>query len=125
MTTKQVENLRGVSLDWAVAHALGETITIERSKSGKPLLIDSRNRHYTPSRTWAQGGLIIEHQRLGLWAFDLDEDGAPNPGWYAETFHGETALGDTPLIAAMRCVVSSLVGECVDIPDDLFVRSQD
>ena len=66
---------------------------------------------------WAQGGPIIERERI-----DLNYD----PGekmWTAHWF-GEAEYtvywGLTPLIAAMRCFVASKLGDEVDVPDELL-----
>ena len=91
----QVPELTGSALDWAVAKCEG---------------IDLTNGCYQPSTDWSQGGPIIERERIQItpgyphdehkWVaikydhiFDKDRD----------AFQG----GDTPLIAAMRCYVTS------------------
>ena len=92
----QVSELTGSALDWAVAKC---------ESNGQAMLAP-----YQPSTNWAQGGPIIERERLQItpgyphdvykWVaikydhiFDKDRD----------AFQG----GDTPLIAAMRCYVTS------------------
>ena len=92
----QVSELTGSALDWAVAKC---------ESNGQAMLAP-----YQPSTNWAQGGPIIERERIQItpgyphdeykWVaikydhiFDKDRD----------AFQG----GDTPLIAAMRCYVTS------------------
>lgn len=100
----QVSELTGSALDWAVAKCEGVII-------GDALDVGFiREGGYTPSTNWAQGGPIIERERIQItpgyphdeykWVaikydhiFDKDRD----------AFQG----GDTPLIAAMRCYVTS------------------
>ena len=78
---------------------------------------------YTPSTDWAQGGPIIEREKICT----STEHGDP---WRARlsraalTFDGRAysyhhAEGPTPLIAAMRCYVASTLGDEVEIPSEL------
>ena len=67
---------------------------------------------YNPSTNWAQGGPIIERERIELWG-DGDE------GWIAYDNLNPKQKGPTPLIAAMRCYVASKLGEEVEVPDEI------
>jgi hypothetical protein len=111
----QTKELTGAALDWAVAQCeedrLGVSYLTPRAKAG----LDS------PSTDWAQGGPIIERERISV-------DTAPlHDGWIAVTSVGCYALpngrhyadGSTPLIAAMRCYVASKLGDEVDVPHEL------
>lgn len=118
MKTKTSE-LTGAALDWAVGTAL---------KLPKPYWNDGRCAAY--STDWAQGGPIIEREKIRLdtndhpdlwpwvanklirWEKREDEEMGDWPV-YAE------GVGDTPLIAAMRCFVASVLGDEVDIPEEL------
>jgi len=130
--------LTGAALDWAVACAKGMSFpslkfceypddhpwvlfpdgTI-RSAWEIPSNAMSRQYDYTywsPSADWAQGGLIIERERISIryWA---------NTALiHAYMPHGnaEWGEGSTPLIAAMRCFVASKLGDEVDIPKELM-----
>jgi hypothetical protein len=95
--------LTGAALDWAVSKALGEY---------KPVAVPQY------STDWAQGGPIIEREKIRLtYAYGLQE-------WEAfKTMESNTMfdfdeLGPTPLIAAMRCYVASKLGDEVEIPED-------
>ena len=63
------------------------------------------------STNWSQGGPIIEREgitlRCGLhgWDAELEEFDA-------------ISHGPTPLIAAMRCYVCSIMGDVVEIPEE-------
>ena len=67
---------------------------------------------YAPSIDWAQGGLIIEREKI---AIDWDHD-----CWNASTdSHPAYYSAETPLVAAMRCYVASKLGDEVDVPEEL------
>lgn len=85
---------------------------------------------YKPSTIWAQGGPIIEREKIGVWwAHHVvdDEGNAYGNHWYAETGLTDDSAderhvcmtGETPLIAAMRCYVASKLGDEVEVPDEL------
>lgn len=76
---------------------------------------------YSPSTDWSQGGPIIEREGIAIH---------PSPTWTAR--YGLTVLahhggfrghfqctGPTPLIAAMRCFVTSKLGDEVEVPEEL------
>jgi hypothetical protein len=83
-----------------------------------------------PSTDWAQGGPIIEREKIGVWwaTHYVDEDGVEYGNhWYAEvgctdenadSRYCGVADGPTPLIAAMRCYVASKLGDEVEVPDE-------
>jgi hypothetical protein len=67
---------------------------------------------FEPSENWAQGGPIIERERITL----LYQYG---DGYDAYRHTGHKQRGPTPLIAAMRCYVASKLGDDVAIPEEL------
>ena len=68
-----------------------------------------------PQANWAQGGPIIERERITIDPFD------DFPNWCATIpGHQYRVYGHTPLIAAMRCYVASKLGDEVDIPKELL-----
>lgn len=119
----KTSELTGDALDWAVAKCEGIELI---DGCYNRLLVDGRMSigqsmlsPYKPSTNWAQGGWIVEREKIGFWAYTLDEEGNENPGWYAETFEGYCQTGTTPLIAAMRCYVASKLGDEVEVPEGL------
>lgn len=69
------------------------------------------------STAWAQGGPIIEREKITI-------DYRDTFGWWAAYVNGGTeeevgCSGPTPLIAAMRCYVASKLGDEVEIPKEL------
>ena len=101
----KTSELTGAALDWAVAQCKGFPV-----RNG----FDDNCPEY--STDWAQGGPIIEREKIGI---DCDDQGV----WFASyNLSAETAWGSTslmPLIAAMRCYVASKLGDDVEIPEEL------
>ena len=99
----KTSELTGAALDWAVVKADGvEDIDF----------VWPRLRNYSPSTDWAQGGPIIEREKI-------DVDYWPDGGYWQATSDTYDSFGPTPLIAAMRCFVASRLGDEVDIPEEL------
>ena len=116
--------LTNLALEWAVAKceypdlAWGSNIGIHHASHQIviPHLPEPRC-YWNPSSDWAQGGPIIERERLNLRASGAGD-------WVASTHdvsHPDRVVqyGPTPLIAAMRCYVASKLGDEVDIPEEL------
>lgn len=122
----KTSELTGAALDWAVAKCEGATnlrhdtvATWWVDLNGEPRALSSGwspRQSWHPSTDWAQGGPIIEREGISVarrgkhsfspWGavlheFEFDEEGS------------------TPLIAAMRCYVSSKMGDEVEIPEEL------
>jgi hypothetical protein len=110
----KTSELSGIQLDWAVAKAEGllddcNTWLHEAS------LQDVAEGSYHPSENWELVGVIIEREGIcvvvGMTIYD----------WQA--YIGEETdkiSGDTPLIAAARCYVTSKLGEEINIPEELI-----
>jgi hypothetical protein len=106
----KTNKLSGAALDWAVAWA--ENITIKHF-SGVFYLLDGDE--WNPTRNWARGGPIIERECI-----DLQYQGGDVDVWAADIFGADCSVyGDTLLIAAMRCYVTSKLGDEIDLPEDL------
>lgn len=81
---------------------------------------------WAPSENWADAGPIIEREKIELRYYDYDM----NPYWGAMILRRDGcpasgAIGATPLIAAMRCYVSSRYGELVPVPEDVLEVESD
>lgn len=108
-----------LQLDWAVARAEGFDAQLYEKK--RIALIDKNKntflREYSPSTNWAQGGPIIEREKLGVHPV---YQGYEVIYWSAVREYGESRRnGPTPLIAAMRCYVASKLGTEVEVPDEI------
>jgi len=95
----KTSELSGLALDLMVAKCEG----IETSEYH-----EFNNEPYMPSVDWAQGGPIIQRERIRL---------DPRGLWCAAHDSCEWAYydGSTPLIAAMRCYVASKLGEELEV----------
>ena len=119
----KTSELIGPALDWAVAkcewagrparpYFINGTIQITNWIPGKI---------FSPSTDWSQGGPIIEREINTLIRC---KDGCNKPVYFEARagFDEEsvTQYGPTPLIATMRCYVASLLGNEVEVPEQLL-----
>jgi hypothetical protein len=118
------QDLIGTALDWAVAKCEGY---VEQGVYGTPEFRGSEvylcycgavlNSCYSPTTDWAQGGPIIERERISIRQWTnvpivhayMPHDDAP---WASD--------GTSPLIAAMRAYVASKLGDEVEVPKELM-----
>ena len=121
----KTQDLTGAALDWAVAKCEGWDAPIFRNRTwAVPLYVATNGtglHTYAPSTDWAQGGPIIEREKIDCVADPNGKD-----VWmgrlYATQLSGEKvirAYGPTPLIAAMRALVWCKLGDEIDIPEGL------
>ena len=121
----KTKDLTGAQLDWMVAKA-DENLYPKgdvRLLDGKVFTIEPGNYEqsdrwqlYDPSTSWAQGGPILDRERITIRQWTnmssihayMPHDGAP---WGA---------GPTALIAAMRCFCRSKLGDEVEVPEELL-----
>jgi len=116
----KTENLTGIALDWAVAQCEGV--------EGYAARLPHNEGYYNYSTNWGQGGTIIEREKIDTLAGNPlyfpsgNEKGESyEPLWLATMAKTGTRRfhGTTPLTAAMRCYVSSKLGEEVEIPEEI------
>ena len=130
-----VASLDGKALDYAVAiveggHSLEfDDITWAFTLDGKTRVLSQGWGliGYQPSIEWAQGGPIIERERIkiasnlgGSWHGQIRHENE-HPAIPYKVLTGWTNKhGPTPLVAAMRCYVASKLGGSVKIPKGLI-----
>ena len=122
MKTINVSQAEGPALDWLVAkanndlHPVGNVRVLDEkvfSIEAGDYERSDRWQQYNPSTDWSQGGPIIERENIALYPHG---DGT----YEAEVFlNPKRGAGPTPLIAAMRCFVTSKLGESVAVPEEL------
>ena len=107
----KTSELSGVQLDWTVAKCEGYA----EGPCGSFWTTEDEPEDFKPSTDWAQGGPIIERERIELVAVELGEE------WIARDYWKEfdEQSGPTPLVAAMRCYVASKLGDEVEIPKEM------
>jgi hypothetical protein len=116
----KTSELQGAALDWAVAKCEGKDNDCE-VHAGNVLYgrATSGFIQYRPSTDWAQGGPIIERERVGVEPWGTDKT------WLAQNYNEagrilQRQYGPTPLIAAMRCYVASKRGAEIELPIELI-----
>lgn len=114
----KVSELTGAALDWAVC-------LIENPQAceyGVADWIEQRRRTvkdgeylYRWHQSWMQAGPIIEREEIGIFKYSSGSE------WTARTtdYPPKYVKGPTPLIAAMRCFVSSRLGDEIEVPEEL------
>lgn len=123
-------SLIGPALDWAVAKALGIRTYIgryEHTLTG-PCILDADlvdmqtdgEQELKHSRSWAQGGPIIERIKGLEFKHWLESPPESRCEAHIHNYDGDwVEFGPTPLIAMMRCYVASKLGDTVQIPKGL------
>jgi hypothetical protein len=112
----KTSELSGAALDWAVAKCEG----LEMEGYYGPFEGGWDLSDYPYSTDWAHGGPIIEREFITIdqkersicACIDAPDGHECNDIW---------ANGPTPLIAAMRCYVASVLGNEVELPEELEV----
>ena len=119
----RVSELTGQALNWAVARCEGGV--------GKNQLLGA---WYAPSTDWSQGGSIIERERIAVTCTPDAWCAYAHDGLQDVVMHGVHAgkaynwkhkqNAETPLVAAMRCYVTSKLGDEVEIPAELLTQGE-
>ena len=121
----KVSEATPIQLDWLVAKCAPSkfgppTYRLWQHDKGAWIYLNAsmeqQGIHFRPSIEWAQGGPIVEKELINL----ITTAGYP---WRATMYMGGGVWidqhGPTPLIAAMRCYVCSVMGEIAEIPEEL------
>lgn len=122
--------LSGVALDWAVAQ-VDEIKTImlapKKDEAKKPFALfgslalpvgGEAENSYSPSTCWHCGGPLIERFELEITRYN-EANWAAIKQWDYD-FNDYYPEGETILIAACRAIVSSKLGDEVEIPGALL-----
>jgi hypothetical protein len=113
MKSIKVSEAIPTQLDWLVAKLEGMSVTQALAlceKRGSISLLGGMI--FSPSTDWSQGGPIIEREKISV-VEGMDGE------WQAGMRPYKFRYGPTPLIAAMRCYVTSKMGAEVEIPEEL------
>lgn len=119
----KVSEATGVQLDWLVAKCEGKNGILHDDGITRCIVIAAASGVYKgtfkPTINWALGGPIIERESICL------EERKRMGVWLAYTRCLQTSesnlmnYGSTPLIAVMRCFVTSKLGNEVEVPNEL------
>lgn len=106
--------LTGAALDWVMAKIQGA----HRAYLTLPDFLEYRKEgKFQYSTEWAKGGPLIDKKAI-LFHGSAGAFTAWIPG-----VEGAIAVGETHLIAAMRCLAAGELGEEVEIPEELIGAS--
>ena len=119
----KVRKAEGYVLDWLVARCEGRTDLCIDPDDGEICARDE----FEYSTDCLLGVPIIEREKIGVWfRTEFDCWFSANAKWMdadpeSDEFLDMTGVfrGPTLLIAAMRCYVTSKLGEEVEVPDEL------
>ena len=123
----KTQDLTGPALDWAVAKAEDNEDCrdpyVTRTRDGmetyvKVTTFSGYEADWEPSADWSQAGPIIDREDIH-WGFGT-KDGNKVVIASKLGHHVKPLLGPTPLIAAMRCYVDSILGNKIEIPEELI-----
>lgn len=123
MKEVKVGEVSGAALDYLVLTC--EELDADSNITTKQFISMQNQGYFLYSTDWEQGGPIIDREKIDLFT----EKGTPE-SWMASIAryqNGERLVGwrihkygPTPLIAVMRCYVSSVLGDQVEVPDELI-----
>ena len=111
----KTNQLTGHALNWAVSQVEG----IDHDTAILNITIGDDNGWFLDYLTWAQGGPIIEREKLDVFCSGNVWDASTG-----DRHPNEIRTGSTPLIAAMRCYVASKLGDEVEIPVELLTKEK-
>ena len=127
----KTSKLTGPALNWAVARCEGfESFEFWHTGAVTTRQENGLTITHRYSTDWAQGGPIVE--REGLWVREsavvspaVADVMTPDQKWFAyakqypDSCKNHCLYGSTFLVAAMRCFVTSRLGDEVDVPEEL------
>ena len=120
----KVSEASGIVLDLLVSRADCPTHDgwgwFERDDQG--FLFDPLNEcRYSPSTEFEDGGPFLEQLLADGWTISQADFGLGVKLFHMRSSLAQVHRGSTLLITAMRCYVSSKLGDEVEIPSELFV----
>lgn len=110
------QDLVGTALEWSVAKSAGwVNARIVTHETPSKTCYEIRTPYGTrlqPSLDWSQGGPLISRCVTAL-----NQSGTES--WWAHA-EGHLGTGETPLLAACRAIVASVLGDTVSVPKELL-----
>lgn len=112
----KVSEATNTQLDWLVSEVQGTNngplLTYEGN--GRKWIVTEGGFTVDYATNWSQGGPIIEREQIAtqFWRSEGEWEALIKGGFFV-------SRGTTLLVAAMRCYVSSKLGDEVEVPDEL------
>ena len=131
----KTEPLTGSRLDWAVSTALGYKPVLNMESHGTTWRgwwlacgeYRRMPRYHSEWEGWSESGPLFDRERIqtvydDFWVYDPEDLDDNGERWYAYTCKGSEGgiYGPTKLVAGLRCLVASKLGDTVEIPDNLL-----
>lgn len=120
----KVSSLVGRALDYAVAKCENAEFRLIGGALEMKFTDTSWRDWVSFSSDWSESGKLIEREKLAIWFEDWTKiDAAVSSCWVSSIGHHLTDkvhTGETLLIAAMRCYVTKVVGDEINIPETLI-----
>ena len=135
------DEMKAAALDWAVLKAqllqatggrvvlVGETLkryTVYVGSNGRKYLLTKDGFTIDFSEDWRQGGPLLEQAMIETspWNQELRGGRLCAKDWRGRTIEsvgrdGEGVVGPTKLIAELRCLVKSTLGDVIEVPDEV------
>lgn len=120
----KIDEATPLQLDWMVCISEGNTPVINPHRFGSISYgyFTSELGYAIPNYTtdWAQGGPVIEREKIDIvWEGNICQAESENLSADDEDYRYGLGYGPTPLIASMRCYVTSKLGDEVEVPEEL------
>lgn len=126
-----IAELSGAALDWAVAKAVGDDVTVMPGMTWKSYHVWTAGtfQRYSPTTDGARGMPLLHKHAVASEPADAWQEYGNN--WQAtcittradadHSFYHQQ--GDTPLIAGMRAIVGAILGDTIEVPSELLEQS--
>lgn len=120
MKTVKVSEATGPALDWLVAKCEGLEPFTNTPYDGNSYTHGGRCFVQRYSTNWYEGGPIIELEGITSGPWDTSPAAAHYGTPHTVCSTNPRIVGPTPLIAAMRCYVTSKLGDTAEVPEELL-----
>lgn len=115
------KDMNGMALDWIVAKfecMLDKPLAIGSFLDGHVPHYSIVLQDFSPSTKWSHCGPIIFREKIATMWWTGKNEWAAKPD--SKKSNEPNHFGPTPLIAAMRCFITSKLGDVIEIPISLW-----
>jgi hypothetical protein len=118
----KTSELHGAALDWAVAQCEGaDFFALMGWDDDRLCYLTEWGEDFEPSVNWQQAGRIIEREEISI-VREFSSNEVQWAAWMPAAVRDDSeafGYGPTALVAAIRCYVTSKLGDEVEVPSDL------